>query len=51
MLIDTHEVKEIDVFHQYVKPKLNPKLSEFCTELTGIVQDTVDKGKSIEEAL
>ena len=27
-------------FHQYVKPRLNPHLSEFCTELTGIEQAT-----------
>ena len=25
-------------------PTENPRLSEFCTELTGISQDTVDNG-------
>ena len=30
-------------FHQYIKPKINPKLSDFCTSLTGIEQTTVDK--------
>lgn len=25
-------------FHEYVKPVLNPTLTEFCTELTGITQ-------------
>ena len=29
-------------FHTYVKPKFHPRLSEFCTELTGISQDTVE---------
>ena len=38
-------------FHQYVKPRLNPQLSEFCTELTGIEQATVDAGKYFEEVL
>lgn len=26
------------VFHRYVRPKAHPKLTDFCTELTGIVQ-------------
>ena len=25
-------------FHSYCRPTLEPKLSEFCTELTGITQ-------------
>ncbi|KAF7966633.1 hypothetical protein HWV62_37589 [Athelia sp. TMB] len=29
-------------FHEYVKPVGHPKLTEFCTELTGIQQATVD---------
>jgi len=32
----------IDEFHEYCRPVLNPKLTEFCTELTGITQETVD---------
>ena len=31
-------VLKVDEFHSYVKPVLNPKLSEFCTQLTGITQ-------------
>lgn len=27
-----------DTFHEYVKPVLRPKLTDFCTELTGIEQ-------------
>ncbi|KIJ45889.1 hypothetical protein M422DRAFT_250675 [Sphaerobolus stellatus SS14] len=30
------------VFHEYVKPVVNPELTDFCTELTGIEQSTVD---------
>lgn len=39
-------------FHQYVMPTENPRLSEFCTELTGIAQITVDtKGVPIQTCL
>ncbi|KAJ3413769.1 hypothetical protein HDV05_007589 [Chytridiales sp. JEL 0842] len=36
-------------FHHYVKPVKNPKLSAFCTELTGIEQKTVDAGIPFNE--
>jgi ERI1 exoribonuclease 3 len=32
----------VDQFHEYVRPVVNPKLTEFCTKLTGIEQSTVD---------
>lgn len=35
----------------YVRPTINPILSGFCTELTGITQDTVDRAVSFPEAL
>lgn len=38
-------------FHQYIKPDVNPVLSEFCTELTGMTQSMVDSGISLKEAL
>jgi inhibitor of KinA sporulation pathway (predicted exonuclease) len=28
-------------FHTYVKPTIEPQITEFCTELTGIHNDTV----------
>ncbi|KAK0089820.1 hypothetical protein PV325_005127 [Microctonus aethiopoides] len=31
-----------NVFHKYVKPRINPILSPFCTDLTGIMQETID---------
>jgi inhibitor of KinA sporulation pathway (predicted exonuclease) len=34
-----------------VKPRFNPQLANFCTELTGITQETVEKGKLIEYVL
>ena len=41
----------IDEFQVFCKPQVNPRLSSFCTELTGIGQETVDKGVRLEEAL
>lgn len=32
----------MDVFHAFVRPVINPHLSEFCKSLTGIDQETVD---------
>lgn len=28
----------MDSFQEYVKPELNPQLSDFCVKLTGITQ-------------
>jgi inhibitor of KinA sporulation pathway (predicted exonuclease) len=41
----------VDIFHTYVKPTVNPKLTDFCTKLTGITQRQVDEGVSLETAL
>ncbi|XP_053626767.2 ERI1 exoribonuclease 3 isoform X2 [Cherax quadricarinatus] len=32
-------------FHHFVKPKHNPKLTDFCMKLTTITQEEVDAGK------
>lgn len=37
-------------FQQYVRPVLHPELTEFCTDLTGITQETVDAGCTFPEA-
>jgi inhibitor of KinA sporulation pathway (predicted exonuclease) len=42
------EVKYIEEFSKYVRPVLEPMLSKFCTELTGITQDKVDSAEPIE---
>lgn len=36
-------------FHFFTKPRINPKLSEFCTELTGITQDIIDAAPDLGE--
>ena len=30
-----------EVFHRYVRPKYNPNLTDFCTQLTGIIDEMV----------
>lgn len=35
----------------FCKPVINPKLTEFCTELTGITQDQVNSADSFENVL
>ncbi len=41
--LDKNKLEKIGEFHEYVKPTINPVLSEFCVNLTGIKQETVDK--------
>lgn len=43
--------KVISELQIYVKPVINPALTNFCTELTGITQSTVDVAITLEEAL
>uniref|UniRef100_T1JM46 Exonuclease domain-containing protein n=1 Tax=Strigamia maritima TaxID=126957 RepID=T1JM46_STRMM len=43
---------EIDsVFHQYVKPRVHPQLTTFCTELTGIIQEMVNDEPHFEQVM
>jgi inhibitor of KinA sporulation pathway (predicted exonuclease) len=41
----------VDEFHSYVRPTQNTTLSDFCTELTGITQATVDAAPTLPEVL
>jgi len=36
-------------FREYCQPQLNPKLTFFCTDLTKITQETVDKGSKFPD--
>lgn len=42
VLIDVKNINIVAEFHEYVKPVLNPKLSKFCQNLTGISQQRID---------
>ncbi|XP_028426451.1 3'-5' exoribonuclease 1 isoform X1 [Perca flavescens] len=46
VLINTHTLEiQVDSFQAYVKPELNPQLSDFCVKLTGITQKMVDEAE------
>ena len=51
VVFDTRTQECVGEFQRYVRPVFNPVLTAFCTELTGIDQDTVDAGVSFETAL
>ena len=42
ILVDGQSLQEITRFHRFVKPRITPNLTDFCTQLTGIPQETVD---------
>jgi len=51
VVIDTKKLEVIHKWRSYVKPKRNPILTPFCTELTGIQQSDVDNAKPLREVL
>jgi len=51
VLLNGTSLKEEDEFHFYIKPKINPQLTDFCTKFTGIKQEWVDKGIVLDQAL
>ncbi|TNM91594.1 3'-5' exoribonuclease 1 [Takifugu rubripes] len=51
VLINTHTLEIVDSFQEYVKPELNPQLSDFCVKLTGITQKMVDEADSFPAVL
>lgn len=38
IVYDLQEKKEVGRFHEYVKPVIRSRLTEYCTQLTGITQ-------------
>lgn len=42
VLLDTCSLQIIDEFSELIRPITHPKLSQFCTELTGITQTALD---------
>ncbi|KAJ9127558.1 hypothetical protein QFC24_000967 [Naganishia onofrii] len=41
----------IDKFHSYVRPMWQPKLTKFCTGLTGIQQETIESAPTFPEMI
>lgn len=40
----------VDTLRIFVRPTINPKLTDFCVKLTGITQQQVDSGVTLSEA-
>lgn len=51
ILLNASSLKIVSEFHKYVKPTFFPKLTKFCTELTGIRQEMVDKADVFKKTL
>ncbi|KAG9073010.1 hypothetical protein KI688_000791 [Linnemannia hyalina] len=51
VLLDGSTLEIVDEFHSYVRPIHRPILSDFCKELTGISQETVDNAPTFVEVL
>jgi len=51
VVVDVSAHTQIGSIQCYVRPTVHPRLSEFCTELTGISQETVDAADAFPEAL
>jgi len=51
VMIDAKTLQLNGEFHMYVKPAINPTLSEYCTNLTGITQQQVDDADDFIDVL
>jgi len=51
VLLDAQALSVVDEFRTYVRPVHHPRLSAFCTQLTGIEQHSVDDAPPWPEAL
>jgi 3'-5' exoribonuclease 1 len=51
LLLDCQTGRVEAEFHSFVRPTIYPKLSTFCTQLTGIQQATVDQAPSLASTL
>lgn len=47
--VDGQTLEPIGEFQAFIKPKLHPKLTDFCKELTSITQEDVDTAEEFEE--
>ncbi len=51
VLVDMETLSPIDEFSSFVRPVHHPEITDFCTELTSIVQDDVDPAPVFAEVL
>lgn len=50
-LINASTGEIVAEFHSYCKPLVHPKLTDFCTKLTGITQNQVNKAPPFRQVL
>ena len=48
LVVDGESFQIQHKFHRYVKPKINPQLTNFCINLTGILQETADNSNHFD---
>jgi len=51
LLVNVRTGEVEDAFHNYVKPDVHPKISQYCTKLTGITREMVNQGVPLDRAL
>lgn len=51
VIADARTLASLDDFTTFIRPIRHPRLTEFCTELTGITQTDVDDAPRFREAL
>jgi inhibitor of KinA sporulation pathway (predicted exonuclease) len=47
--VDTESMEEIDRFNKFVKPQINPELSDYIKNLTGITQEDVNQAEKLKK--
>ncbi|OWF35558.1 ERI1 exoribonuclease 3 [Mizuhopecten yessoensis] len=51
VMLNAETLATESVFHEYVQPRVHNRLTHFCTNLTGIIQEMVDGQDHIEDVL
>jgi inhibitor of KinA sporulation pathway (predicted exonuclease) len=51
VVVDAKTLEVVDEYTSFIKPILNPRLTEFCKELTTITQKEIDSAKGYKEVL
>ena len=51
VLVDLHTLTVVNEFRSFVRPTVVTTLTDFCTELTGISQQSVDEADALPEVL
>lgn len=50
-IVDIQNHCVVDEFHTFIKPTLNPTLTNYCKQLTGIEQSDVDQAPEFKDAI